>query len=65
MINVVVCNEGQGPIGLIVDEILDIVEERFAIQRNGAAKGGIIGTAVIQEKVVEVLDVDRLSATPN
>lgn len=62
MINVVVCTEGQGPMGLVVDEILDIVEERFTIQRNGTHKVGVIGTAVIQEKVVEVLDVDRLTS---
>ena len=42
-------------------KILDIVEERFSIQRNGNLAAGVLGTAVIQEKVVEVLDVDTLT----
>lgn len=62
MLNVVVCSEEGGLVGVVVDEIVDIVEEHFTIQPNGIRKNGILGTAVIHEKVVEVVDVDMLSS---
>jgi two-component system chemotaxis sensor kinase CheA len=42
--------------GLVVDEIIDIVEERLNIEVSGA-KDGILGSAVIKGQATEVIDV--------
>jgi two-component system chemotaxis sensor kinase CheA len=42
--------------GLVVDEIIDIVEERLHIQVSGA-RDGILGSAVIKGQATEVIDV--------
>jgi two-component system, chemotaxis family, sensor kinase CheA len=42
--------------GLVVDEIIDIVEERLNIEVAGS-KGGILGSAVIKGNATEVIDV--------
>jgi two-component system chemotaxis sensor kinase CheA len=52
-------------VGLIVDEILDIVEETVA-SRSPARRPGVAFTAVVQGRVTEFLDVDAVlgSADP-
>ena len=42
--------------GLVVDEIVDIVEERLNIE-VGSSKEGILGSAVIKGQATEVIDV--------
>jgi two-component system, chemotaxis family, sensor kinase CheA len=42
--------------GLVVDEIIDIVEERLNIEVAGA-QSGILGSAVIKGQATEVIDV--------
>ena len=42
--------------GLVVDEIIDIVEERLNIEVGGSAQG-ILGSAVIKGQATEVIDV--------
>ncbi|MCA1415204.1 hybrid sensor histidine kinase/response regulator [Bradyrhizobium sp. NBAIM20] len=42
--------------GLVVDEIIDIVEERLNIEVGGASSG-ILGSAVIKGQATEVIDV--------
>ncbi|WP_316190343.1 MULTISPECIES: hybrid sensor histidine kinase/response regulator [unclassified Bradyrhizobium] len=42
--------------GLVVDEIIDIVEERLHIQVSGS-RDGILGSAVIKGQATEVIDV--------
>jgi two-component system, chemotaxis family, sensor kinase CheA len=42
--------------GLVVDEIVDIVEERLNIEVQGA-QSGILGSAVIKGQATEVIDV--------
>jgi two-component system chemotaxis sensor kinase CheA len=42
--------------GLVVDEIIDIVEERLNIEVTGA-QDGILGSAVIKGQATEVIDV--------
>jgi len=42
--------------GLVVDEIIDIVEERLHIEVTGS-EGGILGSAVIKGQATEVIDV--------
>jgi two-component system, chemotaxis family, sensor kinase CheA len=48
-------------VGLVVDRILDIVEESFVIERQ-SGRLGIAGSAVIQKRVTDILDVPGLLA---
>lgn len=52
---VLVLNIGGESMGLLVEEILDVVESRINIQISGASVG-VIGTAQIRDEVVEILD---------
>lgn len=53
---VVVYSEQGRSIGLVVGHISDIVEEIVTVKRDAAARG-ILGSAVIHEKVTDLLDV--------
>ncbi len=55
---VVYCEDGRS-VGLVVDRILDIVEESF-IRQHPAKREGLFGSAVIQQKVTDLLDVQTL-----
>ena len=55
----VVHTRGNRALGLVVDELLDIVEERFVVQDDLASGGAVVGTAVIQNKVAQVLDLAK------
>jgi two-component system chemotaxis sensor kinase CheA len=55
-IQVVVYQTGNASVGLIVDEILDIVEDDYQIHRT-SGRSGIVGSTVIQERVTDILDV--------
>jgi two-component system chemotaxis sensor kinase CheA len=66
MESVTVASQGAQPIlvfaddgrsmGLVVDEIIDIVEERLNIEVGGSSSG-ILGSAVIKGQATEVIDV--------
>jgi two-component system, chemotaxis family, sensor kinase CheA len=60
-LQVVVCSDQQRTVGLVVDRILDIVEESFVIDR-GTGRKGVLGSAVIQKRVTDILDVPALIA---
>ena len=47
--------------GLMVDEIVDIVEEELAIELS-ADQPGVIGTAVVNEKATDILDAGHYLA---
>jgi two-component system chemotaxis sensor kinase CheA len=53
---VVVYHHAGTDLGLVVENILDIVEERLTIHRR-ERQGAVSGTAVIQGKVTDLLDV--------
>jgi two-component system chemotaxis sensor kinase CheA len=55
---VIVFTEGGRAMGLLVDEILDIREERLAIERR-SRQPGVIGTAIINGRATEVLDTQH------
>jgi two-component system chemotaxis sensor kinase CheA len=57
-IKVVVHSEGGHSVGLIVDEILDIVDQHVTITRKADAH--LLGSAVIQQHVTDLLDVPEL-----
>jgi len=65
-LQVVVYSENGRSVGLIVGRINDIVEEALTIQRKASARG-ILGSAVVQNKVTDLLDVPALirSADPS
>ena len=57
LLQVVVHSVGDRSVGLVVERILDIVEEVVRIQRPSSTTG-VLGSAVIQSRVTEVLDVE-------
>ncbi len=60
-LQVVVYSDKGRSVGLVVDRILDIVEESFVMQRQ-TGRNGILGSAVIQKRVTDILDVPGLIA---
>ena len=52
---VLVFSEGERSLGLMVDAILDVVEERLEIQ-GGQDRTGFLGSAVIAGRVTDVID---------
>jgi two-component system, chemotaxis family, sensor kinase CheA len=60
-LQVVVYADGGRSVGLVVDRILDIAEESFVIEQHTGRKG-ILGSAVIQKHVTDILDVPGLIA---
>ena len=44
-------------VGVVVDKIIDIVEETVTIKKGSAGKG-LLGSAVVQGKVTDMLDVE-------
>jgi two-component system chemotaxis sensor kinase CheA len=60
-LQVVVFRVGEASVGLIVDRIVDIVQDHIKLHRSRGRKG-IVGSAVIQEKVTDILDVQKAIA---
>jgi two-component system chemotaxis sensor kinase CheA len=57
VIQVVVCNHDARTVGLVVEGIVDIVEDRAEV-RSAATRRGVLYSAVIQERVTKLLDLD-------
>jgi two-component system chemotaxis sensor kinase CheA len=53
--SVLVFNDGDRSMGLMVDEIVDVVEDRLHIELSGA-RPGLLGTAVIAGHATDVID---------
>ena len=58
-LQVIVHSEGDVSVGIVVDAILDIVEERISIQSR-IHREGVLGTAVVQGHVTEIVDTSRV-----
>ena len=58
-LQVIVYSEGDRSIGLVVDQILDIVEETLTVRRS-VAREGVLGAAVVQGKVTDLLDIQSV-----
>ncbi len=58
-IQVVVYSEGKHTVGLIVDRIIDIVEERAAVEPL-ASRAGVMGSFVTQRHISDLLDVPAI-----
>ena len=65
MINVIVYNTGDGQsVGLVVDEIVDIVDTRLEDMRP-PTRVGTDGVIVIKERVTEMIDVRAMLEMAN
>src|SRR5690606_16208587 len=53
---VLVFSEGERSMGLVVDDIVDIVEDTVNIELDSVTPG-LIGTAIVAEKATEIIDV--------
>ena len=60
-LHVIVYSAQGRSIGLVVNRILDIVEESFVMQPQTGLRG-IQGSAIIQKRVTDILDVPGLIA---
>ena len=58
-VQVVVFSEGARRMGVVVDEIVDIVEEGISI-RSRTSRPGILGSAVVNGKVTDFIDLHHL-----
>lgn len=58
-LQVIVYSEQGHSVGLVVDQILDIVDETLTVQRR-APVAGFLGSAVIQGRVTDLVDVHGL-----
>ena len=61
-IQVIVYTSNESSIGLVVDRIMGVVEERLVVQRN-IVRPGVLGSAVIEKTVTELLDVESVIRT--
>ncbi|MEO0321662.1 MAG: chemotaxis protein CheW, partial [Myxococcota bacterium] len=55
-LQVIVCQREGRTVGLVVDRLIDIVEERLSVDTMGKRRG-VHGAAVVQGRVVEMVDV--------
>jgi len=55
-LQVVVYSEAGRSVGLVVDRIIDIVDEKLSLQAP-AERRGILGSSVVQKRVTDLLDV--------
>jgi two-component system chemotaxis sensor kinase CheA len=60
-LEVVVHQVGGRPVGIVVDSILDIIEQQLHLD-DGDGRPGLLGSAVIQDRVTDVLDVAAIVA---
>jgi len=61
-VQVVVYSDRGRSVGLVVDRILDITQERVKIQKH-AARQGTLGSMVVQGRVTELLDLKGIIQT--
>jgi two-component system, chemotaxis family, sensor kinase CheA len=58
-LQVLVYSEGGRSVGLVVERILDIVEEEVVVEKVGERQG-ISGSAVVQKRVTDLLDIHQI-----
>lgn len=59
-VQVVVYGEGEQTVGIVVEQILDILDEQIALQ-PGVGRPGTQGAAILQGKVTELLDLENVA----
>lgn len=55
---VVVYTEDGFSVGVVVSQILDIVEQRISVVSQ-VSRPGVLGTAIVQDRVTEIVDIGR------
>jgi two-component system chemotaxis sensor kinase CheA len=60
-LSVVVLGPPGHPLGLVVDDVFDVVESAAELRRLGCRQG-VLGTLVVLDRVTEVLDLPWLIA---
>jgi two-component system, chemotaxis family, sensor kinase CheA len=58
-VQVVVFNDGGSSVGMVVDEILDVVEEAVTVRQQSCRKG-LLGSAVVGKRVTDFLDLNEV-----
>ncbi len=58
-VQVIVFNDGDRSVGMVVDQILDVVEETITARQKSARKG-LLGSAVIGKRVTDLLDLNEV-----
>jgi len=58
-VQVVVFNDGDRSVGMVVDQILDVVEEAVSVRQKSGRKG-LLGSAVIGKRVTDFLDLNEI-----
>ena len=61
-VQVVIYLEQERYVGLVVDQIVDIAEQRIEAEAR-SGRTGVLGAAVVQGRVTELLDLDHLRRT--
>jgi two-component system, chemotaxis family, sensor kinase CheA len=56
-IQVLVCNHQGHAVGLVVERIVDIIEDRADV-KSAATRSGVLYAAIIQERVTEILNLE-------
>ena len=56
---VVVFNDGDRSVGMVVDEIVDVVEEAAKVRKKSDRKG-LLGSAVVGKRVTDFLDLNAV-----
>ncbi|MGA2673111.1 MAG: chemotaxis protein CheW, partial [Terracidiphilus sp.] len=58
-VQVVVFNDGDRSVGMIVDQIVDVVEEAAKVRKKSGRKG-LLGSAVVGKRVTDFLDLNAV-----
>jgi two-component system, chemotaxis family, sensor kinase CheA len=56
---VIVFNDGGRSLGVVVDQILDVVEGTIAV-RKGTARKGLLGSAVVGKRITDFIDLNHV-----
>lgn len=60
VLHVIVYASPAGSMGVIVDEIQDVLEERLSVHRLRHSRHGVVGSAIIGGRVTDVVDLGEL-----
>jgi len=58
-VQVIVFNDGERSAGVVVDQILDVVEDTVTVRQKTARKG-LLGSAVVGKRVADFLDLNEV-----
>ena len=58
-VQAIVFNDGERRIGLLVDQLIDIVDDTVTV-RHATGRKGLLGSAVIGKRVTDILDLDAV-----